>query len=731
MVSVTTARSGRSVSIDPHRVGMSTHFHRSRARSSAPTPARLGMLQGLLVRRERLLGGLGHPAGVADRLGGERPLEVAGRERLRQSGLAQREAVGVHGAGVGGGREQQPHGIGAGLVGPQAGGGGVVVCERLPAHHRVALERARERQMQPRPLGAGDALVGDVADQGVLEDLGAARLGVDQPALGQAAQGAAEVGAARERRQLGLREAAADHRGPLQHLLGVGREQVDPGRDHALHRLGHAVAALARHRQDLLQEERVAAGQGDLAVLLAAERGREPAHVLAGERRERHRRLVAHARPPARMLHQELVAGEADHHERHARVGADDRRHELEQGRLRPVGVLDHEQGRLALRHREQQLPPGVAAALRVALELVGLAIGPAPVGHGAQELVDPLAGRVGDERVQVAHDPGDGLVGRVLGAHRRGPQEHVAKRHVRARLAVGQAPAHPDGRRLVRAAQLDHELLEQAALADPRLAHDRDQVRPRVLDRALDQRAQEGQLGVAADERAVRAPAAAIRPHRRHPLDGVGRDRARPALDPQRARRDGARERLDRPEGALADQDLARLGGLLQARGQVDRLAGDQEVAAGARAGHDQPGVDPDPQVHPHVAPLGQAGQARAHHDGRPHRPLGIVLVRGRDAEHGHHRVADELLDGAAVGLGRPRELVVEVAQETAQRLGVHAGRKLGRSGQIGEEDGGELALGRVADPQRAAAAGAEAGALGWDGAAVGATGGRHRCAR
>ena len=320
---------------------------------------------------------------------------------------------------------------------------------------------------------------------------------------------------------------------------------------------------------------------------------------------------------------------------------------------------------------------------------------------------------------------------GGVLGAHSRRPQEHVAQRHVRARLAVGQAPAHPHGRRLVRAAQLDHELLEQAALADARLAHDRDQVRPRALDRSLDQRAQERQLGLAADERPERAPAAAVRPDRRHPLDGVGGDRAGPALDPQRTRRDGARERLDGPEGALAHQDLARLSGLLQARGQVDRLAGDQEVAAGARAGDDEAGVDPDPQVHAHVAPLGQAGQARAHHDRRPHRPLGVVLVRGRHPEHRHHGVADELLDGAAVGLGRARELVVEIAQEAAQRLGVHAGRKLRRSGQIGEEDGGELALGRVADSQRAAAAGAEASAVGSDCAAVGATGGRHRCDR
>ena len=410
-------------------------------------PGRLRVLQRLLVGRKCILRRLGHPAGIADRLRRSRLLAVAGRERLREAGLAQREAVGVHRPGVGGRREQQPDGVGTGLVGSQPGGRRVVVCERLPADDRVGLERAGEGEVQPRALAAGDALVGDVADQGVLEGLAAARLGVDQPALGQPAQRAAELGAAGHRRQLGLREPAPDHRGPLQHLLGVGREQVDAGRDHALHRLGHAVAALARHRQDLLEEERVATGERHLAILLAAEGGGEAAHLVGAEGRKRHGRLVAHARSPAGMPHQQVVAGEAQHDEGDARIGADDRGHELEQRRLRPVRVLDHEQRRLALRHREQQVPPGVAAALRVALELVALAIGPAPVGHRPQELFDPLAGRVRDEGVQVPHDPRDRILGGVLGAHGRRTQEDVAQGRVRPRLAVGQAAADPDRR--------------------------------------------------------------------------------------------------------------------------------------------------------------------------------------------------------------------------------------------------------------------------------------------
>ena len=66
-------------------------------------------------------------------------------------------------------------------------------------------------------------------------------------------------------------------------------------------------------------------------------------------------------------------------------------------------------------------------------------------------------------------------------------------------------------------------------------------------------------------------------------------------------------------------------------------RLAGEH---AGAR-------LDPWPQLADRVDQL----------QGRPHGAFGVVLVGGRCAPHGHHGVADELLDGAAVApddLGR-----------------------------------------------------------------------------
>ena len=74
--------------------------------------------------------------------------------------------------------------------------------------------------------------------------------------------------------------------------------------------------------------------------------------------------------------------------------------------------------------------------------------------------------------------------------------------------------------------------------------------------------------------------------------------------------------------------------------------------------------------------------------------RALRVVLVRNRGAEHGHHGVADELLD-------RPPEALELVAQprvirpeQRAHLLGIHALRARGEADEVGEEDGHDLAL-------------------------------------
>ena len=100
-----------------------------------------------------------------------------------------------------------------------------------------------------------------------------------------------------------------------------------------------------------------------------------------------------------------------------------------------------------------------------------------------------------------------------------------------------------------------------------------------------------------------------------------------------------------------------------------------------------------------------------------RAHGALGVVLVRDRCAEDGHHRVADELLDRAAVPLELGAELRVVRRERRADVFGVEPFRACRRADEVGEEDRHDLPLlarGRGGRNERGAAHPAEAGAVG-----------------
>jgi hypothetical protein len=95
--------------------------------------------------------------------------------------------------------------------------------------------------------------------------------------------------------------------------------------------------------------------------------------------------------------------------------------------------------------------------------------------------------------------------------------------------------------------------------------------------------------------------------------------------------------------EGRLADQYLVRQGRLLQPGGHVDRVAGSKPLLA---LGNHLTGVDADPALHPEL------GERRQHLRRGPAGAQRVVLMQPGHTEHGHHRVADELLDSALVRL-------------------------------------------------------------------------------
>ena len=164
-------------------------------------------------------------------------------------------------------------------------------------------------------------------------------------------------------------------------------------------------------------------------------------------------------------------------------------------------------------------------------------------------------------------------------------------------------------------------------------------------------------------------------------------------APEGERAERAGADPVLDEPVGLLAKQDLARLRRLLQARGDVERVAASDRLPRRRVADDDFAGVDPHPRTESD-APAGlelavQALERLAHLAGGPHSAERIVLVQHRYAEHAEHRVADELLDRPAVPLEDWPHLVEIAQHHEPQRLGIDVFAEARRAGDVAEENG------------------------------------------
>ena len=163
-------------------------------------------------------------------------------------------------------------------------------------------------------------------------------------------------------------------------------------------------------------------------------------------------------------------------------------------------------------------------------------------------------------------------------------------------------------------------------------------------------------------------------------------RDGLPPAVQLERADRLQLDAVTDEARGAGADEDLAPLRRLLEAGGEVDGLAGGEGGVA--VVGDDLARLDPDPGLEAELLHLLEGREAGAHG------ALGVVLVRERDAEGGHHRVAGELLDRAAVRDDAVRDLVEEPVHTPAHDLGIGVGDELRGRDEVHEEDGCQLPL-------------------------------------
>ena len=221
-------------------------------------------------------------------------------------------------------------------------------------------------------------------------------------------------------------------------------------------------------------------------------------------------------------------------------------------------------------------------------------------------------------------------------------------------------------------------ELGQQAALADARLADDEGEPGLRVRGGLVEQRPQGGELLLAPDEgggEAAQLGAGARQRRRGDP----GRERLGLALERRRVAGLEGEDPLGGGVRRLADGDRHRRGGRLQARRHVDGVAGEEALAGGrvdVEAHQRLAGVDADADLDGAAADAGQRVDLVDEAQTGAHGALGVVLVQGGHAEDGDHGVADELLDGAAVGLDHLAGHGVVPAQEAVDVLGVGAPR-------------------------------------------------------
>ena len=367
------------------------------------------------------------------------------------------------------------------------------------------------------------------------------------------------------------------------------------------------------------------------------------------------------------------------------------------------MDVLDHDDRRRAPRDgREERAPRRV----QVVPDLSRFHVVESTVRVGEADRVGEGRGRdrrvrrhlVGQELAAELADLLDREVGVVAVEDAGVSLQDLGERPVRDPVAIGQTSPPKHGRHRVRPIGPHQELPGQSALAYPGVAVDRDEPGPSFGDRSRVDGPQDPQVRIAPYHRRLQAG------HAAHDLG------CNVAIQQKAANRLGLAFQLEGPEidqgnvrdrsgRPLAEHHGPGLGGGLQARSRVHDIAGHHRLARPRRGRREHlAGVHPDPDLEPHVVASGQVLvhdlEAGKHPRGRAERPGRIVLVRDRDAERGHDRVTDELLDRATFRFDLLPHRVEVGLQDLAEAFGVELFPQRRRPGHVGEQDRDELAL-------------------------------------
>ena len=234
---------------------------------------------------------------------------------------------------------------------------------------------------------------------------------------------------------------------------------------------------------------------------------------------------------------------------------------------------------------------------------------------------------------------------------------QDLDERPVRDALAVREAPPAKDVGRVAHALE---EVRDEARLPDAGRPEEREETARAVGNGILVVAPETLALPLSPDERRLRTAGRGTRRRSSTCEEPKGLDRLRLPFQLKRLDSlDLTASRTSSRVSAPISVSVAR-GGLLEARRDVDGIAGDERLALAA---DDDPArVDPDPCLESVLRDRG------THLRCCTHRPESVVLVRDRDPEDRHDRVADELLDGATVTLDDHAE-ILEVAAHARPR--------------------------------------------------------------
>ena len=409
--------------------------------------------------------------------------------------------------------------------------------------------------------------------------------------------------------------------------------------------------------------------------------------LIARERRKRERQRVRLATSPGGAACEELRAGRADDEQRYARRPVDEMVDEVEEAFVGPVEVLEDEDERALVGDPLEQAAP-CGKRLVLALTPPGDVLDPrqrAEMAEGPFDVVARQSRR--DDRPELSL----GLVLRVRLEDAGVRLHHLAQRPETDPLAVRQRSALAPVDELGVVLDGLEQLVDEAALADPRLTDERHQLDLAGASRPLERVEQRVELAAPADER---RPHAARDVHADacpclHRLPGL--DRLRLALRLHRLGLAVVDRFASRAPRRLADEDAVdRCIGLKPRRG-VDDVAGHHALTLlGPRAERDErlPGVDADAELELGLLVEDPVTDCERGADGA----LRVVLVRHRRAEDGHHRVADELLHRAAEALELVAQPGVVGTEQRPHLLRIHLLGARREADEIGEEDGDDL---------------------------------------